>query len=155
MMPRLPLICSVAALLAALALPRSAAAQVLPSRGTAILPPAECPDTPGCLERKAGTFTPCYSPLTPISTRWETTRETPYYPGFCPHFGKGRSCCTGEAEIAGGGGPVAGDYGTYTGGRRDEAFLRHLGATGPYVPATTDIIDAIGGHHDHPAPCPH
>ena len=149
MTQRLSLLLGVAAFVAALAIPATAGAQVFGKRGTAILPPAECPDTPGCFDTKC-TFAPCYWPATPISCRWQTTKETPYYPGLCPHRWRGASYGTCDPDVAGCGMPTEEGYGVYSGARRDKANLIHLAANGPHMPATADIIDAIQVPHACP-----
>jgi hypothetical protein len=148
MMRRLSLLVGIAAFAAALAVPGAAHAQIFSKRGTAILPPAECPDGPDCYDKK-GAFTPCYSPATPISVRWRTTFETPYYPGCCAKRSHGAQygCDAAETGCAAGAG---GGYGAYSGARHDEAELLHLGGLGPYSPTGVDIISELEGHHAGP-----
>ena len=146
---RLSLFVGIAAFAAALAAPGAANAQIFSKRGTAILPPAECPDGPDCYDKK-GTFTPCYSPATPISVRWRTTFETPCYPGYCPNrwHGGQYGCCDADAPGCAAG--QGGGYGAYSGARRDEAELLHLGGLGPCSPTGVDIISELEGHHAAP-----
>jgi len=139
-------------LAAALALPLPVQAQApgAHGRGVAILPPAESPDAPPSHPQPP--FTPYYSPLTPISSRWRPVVYVPYYPGYCAHHYQVKPCQGVPYGDGGGLGPVAPGcelgltgYGGYTGAPRDEARLLHLGGNGPYQPVPPDLLDAIHG----------
>lgn len=158
-----------AALAGTLALPLTARAGETekpsrPSRGIAILPPTECPDTDHPHQWKC-LYTPYYSPLTPIPCRWRPVVYIPYYCGYCadvrvrPKHG----APYGVPAI-----PVSPDdpvyqdpglagYGGYAGAPQDEQRLLHLGGNGPYSPinpAVTDLIDAIHNSRGPGGACP-
>jgi hypothetical protein len=153
---RLPLLLAVV-----LVLPTTARAQ-LPTgdsyhgRGCAILPPVESPDKPPSHPPKL--FIPYYSPLTPISVRWRPVVYIPYYCGYCPNHRvhPRRGVPYGDYGIFGptecGYGPGVAGFGPFTGARRDEENLLHLGGNGPFYPSLTGPTDLIDVLHGGPAP---
>lgn len=153
MFHRLPLLLGLSALAVVLSVTLTSDAQggdgtgQKRQRGLAITSPIDCPDVPGCLDRK-GSFHPYYSPVIPVSCRWRIVRLVPYYPGYCVKSRSGASwgCggCSFDGTVAAGVG--SGDYGPYSGAPTDEAYLLHLGGGGPGEgpPRTTgpaDILD--------------
>lgn len=148
-------------------------------RGCAILPPYESPDPPGFNSAngdvgKHGGFFPYYSPLVPISVRWDYKKVVPYYPGYLPKgkLGSG-ACCPPGAGVDHVVGAECGaaslerptgmefDYGVFTGGAgQDSTRFWRMGGNGlvpygtPQPPrAAPDLIDRIEGRRGG-AGCP-
>jgi hypothetical protein len=147
------------------------------SRGLAVLPPVESPDTPGLGVKSAHgglhhwneTFTPYYSsPLTPISNRWRVSVYAPYYRGYClhHHFGP-KPPPYGSDGWGPGPGPNGSDgsklnsYGIYTSVLKDDTIFWRMGGNG-LVPYGTprpphsgppDIVDMIQDGREQGGSC--
>ncbi len=133
----------------------------LKNRGLAICSPLDSPDGPGWMPKCWKVpFTPYYSPLVPISSRWKTTRLTPYYPGYWPDKHGANPYAAGGCGGTGGGpghgaiqpgDPRFSTYGVFTGAVKDDTLLGKLGGNGlvpygaPRPPRlnSPDIIDMI------------
>ena len=142
------------------------------NRGMATCSPLESPDAPGHGPKSWNIlFYPYYSPSVPISSRWETTRYTPYYRGYCPGHGpdpyaacglRGSGCGYGLGPD----GPKDlsfSTYGVFTGAGQDNTRFWRMGGNGlvpygaPQPPGggPPDIIDMIEAGRGHPGPGSH
>jgi hypothetical protein len=177
MLRRVVLLLQTTALAVPLCLAAPASAQVTDglgthNRGMAICSPLESPDAPGHGKKSWDVpFYPYYSPLVPISSRWKTTRLTPYYRGYCPGNGPDphAACGLNGAGCGSGFGPDGpkdprfSTYGVFTGAAQDDTRFWRMGGNGlvpygaPQPPRDRppDIIDMIEAGRGQPGPVSH